>query len=137
MADATRRIEAELLVDLAAKVAARIMAASLGDAKIAQDVGDAVAADVARDWGGQNIYIPMALAAQRAERNAQIVKRHTGDNVSQLAAEYRLSEQAIYRIIATERDRLQAEREARLAASPGKAKTRQILVRGNLFDSLI
>ncbi len=134
MADA-RRIEAELLVDLAAKVAEQVMASMQVDAKRAQDIGDAVSSRVARDWGGQNVYIPMDHAAQRAERNAQIVERHTGDNVSQLAAEYRLSEQAIYRIIAAERDRRKAERDASPASSTATPKTRLVLVRASLFDS--
>lgn len=135
MADVTRRIEAELLADLSAKVAEQVLAAALCDAKRAQAIGDAVASGIARDWGGQNVYIPMDLAAQRAQRNAQILERYTGDNVSQLVVEFRLSEQAIYRIIAAERDRVKAEREASRAASPPKPKTRLVLVRASLFDS--
>ena len=134
MGDA-RRIEAELLQDLAAKVAEQVMASMQADAKHAQDIGDAVATAVARDWGGQNVYIPMDHAARLAERNAQIFARYTGDNVSQLAAEYRLSEQAIYRIITAMRARRKAEREAARASSTATRKTRFVLVRGSLFDS--
>lgn len=136
MADATRRIEAELLVDLAAKVAEQVVAALQVDAQRAQAIGDAVAVVIARDWGGQNVYIPMDHAAQRAERNAQILQRYSGDNVSQLSVEYRLSEQAIYRIIADERKRVRAEREAARASSSAKPKTRFVLVRGSLLDEI-
>ena len=52
-------------------------------------------------WGGQHIYFPRDIA----RRNARIYDDFNGENVDELARKYRLSDSAIYSVIATERER--------------------------------
>lgn len=96
---------AELLQDLADKLAAQVALRAGMDEDAARQIAQDIAGDVARDWGGQSIYIPMDLGAQRAARNERIFKEFTGDNQSELAAKYGLSVPAVYRILKEEIER--------------------------------
>ena len=49
--------------------------------------------------GGEVIYIPMLKSLANAARNGEIYKRFTGGNIRQLAAQYKLSQRQIRRII--------------------------------------
>lgn len=59
--------------------------------------------DLAEYAGGRQVYIPRVARLRRALRDAEIWEKFTGDNVSQLAREYRLTEQRIYNILAGKR----------------------------------
>jgi len=94
-----RQLGAELLQDLADKLAAHAQEAfGVSEAKAKRFAVEA-AGRVADDWGGQNIYMPMDLVGRRSERNDRLYRDFTGNNVPELATKYRLSVQCVYRIL--------------------------------------
>ena len=64
---------------------------------------------LAEHVGGRQIYLPTGAKVRHAIQHAEIMARFTGNNVSQLAQEYRMAEASIYRIIDKQR-RLQRRR---------------------------
>lgn len=99
MDETPRHIAAELLKDLADQ-AADLAREMLGATpRKAQDFGKEIAFRIAENWGGQNLYIPMDMAGRRSERNEQIYRRFNGANQAELALEYKLSVQMVYRIV--------------------------------------
>lgn len=67
-------------------------------------LGRIIADHLAKEWGGQNVYIPM----DNMRRNARLYDEFTGDNVHELAKKYRLSLARVYAIVADERSRRRA-----------------------------
>jgi Mor family transcriptional regulator len=94
----------ELLSSLAALVDDEARAGTAG-------LGERVARRMAREWGGQNLYLPI----DRARRARMIYEEFTGDNYSQIALRWRLAEPSIRRIVNRERKR----RDFRQATLPG------------------
>ena len=90
---------AELLSDLAAKVGEEVHSAGVADKKQAKTIGNHVAKRLAREWGGQNLYIPHGVLWDIDERDVEIFDKFDGTNQKELAREYGFSEQWIYRII--------------------------------------
>ena len=109
-----RNVGAELLVDLADNLTVMAMDMLGIPEAAARRFGQEAAARVADHWGGQAVYIPMDLAARMSTRNDEIYKSFTGDNVSELVRKFKLSRQAIYRIIHAERQR-RAPRQGNLS----------------------
>lgn len=99
-----RTVGAELLVDLADHVADILQRTLAVPADKAADVGNAAAVKIADLWGGQVLYIPKDMVGRQAARDAEIWKRFTGDNASELAMEFDLSVRHILRIIDRERE---------------------------------
>lgn len=95
----TRARVAELLSDLAAKVGEEVYSAGVADKKQAKTIGNHVAKRMAREWGGQNLYIPHGVLWDIDERDVEIFDKFDGTNQKELAREYGFSEQWIYRII--------------------------------------
>lgn len=104
------RPAAQLLQYLAVKIAADAESKLGIDARKAEDFGYRIAADVALDWGGQSMYIPMDAASSIANRNAEIYKKFNGQNEYDLAAEYGTSVRHINRIIKQELELRQPKR---------------------------
>lgn len=96
---------AELIRDMADKVAMRCTQEVQLQDEAAKQVGEIVSNLIIEEWGGQNIYVPLNIAYKREKRDAMILEEFTGDNVSELARKYNLSVQAVYRIIKKERER--------------------------------
>lgn len=84
--------------------------ASLGDSKAAT-VADAIVAEVAQTFGGQQVYFQL-----RSPYMARIIAASfTGDNVPELVARFRLSRGTIYKILQRERQaQKQKENQLRL-----------------------
>ena len=89
---------AELLADLVDKVADELQQKGI-DKTTAEEVGNNVAKRVARDWGGCNLYIPRGLLWGIDERDLEIFDKFDGSNHFELAKEYGLSVQWIYRLV--------------------------------------
>lgn len=98
----------ELLTDVAHKVAEMARATPPGVAP--DDFGRRVAAMLADDWGGLSVYIPKDKVRYVLQRNAEILARFTGDNIPDLARQYGISEQRVYVILKSERERRKARR---------------------------
>ncbi|AAU90956.1 MULTISPECIES: Mor transcription activator family protein [Methylococcus] len=99
MAEKKGRQARELLSDLAAKSAA--LACELGalPKDVAERFGLELSREVAAHWGGQLVYIPRNLPGELDRRDLEIFEKFRGDNHAELALEYRLSVQWIYRIV--------------------------------------
>ena len=78
---------AELLSDLAAKVGEEVHSAGVADKKQAKTIGNHVAKRMAREWGGQNLYIPHGVLWEIDERDVEIFDKFDGTNQKQLARE--------------------------------------------------
>ncbi len=101
----------ELLDDVAAKVSTLLLphvAQGMADA-----LGQRVADLLAEDWGGISVYVPKRTERRLAQRNARIYRAFTGDNVTDLAKEYGLSEVQVYTVIRAEREK-RGMKQARL-----------------------
>lgn len=99
----TRTVGAEFLIELA-EIIADLAQGTLGIPKDqAYQFGQEASAATADSWGGQIVYIPKDKTGKLARRDAEIYTRFRGENASELATEFDLSVQQIYRIIARER----------------------------------
>jgi len=80
---------------------------------IEHEAADQAAHDVLRrvmeDCGGEYFYVPKGLRLEAHRRDIEIWRKFRGDNHMQLAREYKLTKQYIYRIIA----RMRAQELAR------------------------
>jgi len=97
-------VSTELLEDLAAFLEDRLRKEAGLSKKIARNIGQSVAFEIAEHWGGQSLYFPKETAAKMRRRDSEIYGKFTGDNASALAKDFGLSVQCIYRIIARERN---------------------------------
>ncbi|WP_285907981.1 Mor transcription activator family protein [Pseudodesulfovibrio pelocollis] len=101
--DNPRTVGTEFLMELA-EIIAELAQGTLGIPKDQADkFGQEASAAIADSWGGQILYIPKDKTGKLARRDAEIYTRFRGENASELAAEFDLSVQQIYRIIARER----------------------------------
>ena len=108
----------ELLSDLAAKVSEEVLQRGV-DKAAAKAVGDSVAKRMAREWGGQNIYIPQGILWGIDERDLEIFEKFDGTNQRELTKEYGFSEQWIYRIVERVRQAKIKENQADLFSGCG------------------
>lgn len=96
---------AELLDDVASKVANMARCVPAVEETEARELGRRVADMLAEDWGGSNIYIPKNLAPRFRRRDAELYRAFTGHNIEELARKYGLTQQRVYSIIKAERAR--------------------------------
>lgn len=89
----------ELLVDLAEQCAVALRESAGLDRDKADQVGREIADRMAAHWGGQNIYFPMGLSIKLSRRDRQIYDKFNGHNQSDLAREFGVSLQWVYKII--------------------------------------
>lgn len=89
----------ELLLDLASHVAAQVKSLCGVSPEKADSVGLAVADLMSCHWGGQLLYFPKGMARKLSTRDMEIYTRFNGSNHADLAREYDVSLQHIYRII--------------------------------------
>lgn len=107
---------ADLLSDLAAKVA-QALAEKAGIAiQDAEEIGIDIAEAVAKDWGGQVIYVPKNLAYDVSKKHLEIYGKFTGHNHAELASEYNMAMPTVYRILRRVQARLQSENQSDLFA---------------------
>jgi len=59
----------------------------------------AIVKQLAKDWGGQQVYIPKSMMLELDERDRQIYKEFTGTNQPQLAKKYNMSVVRVYQIL--------------------------------------
>jgi Mor family transcriptional regulator len=92
-----RSTAVEFLGELGGVVAKLLRDRTELPADTANEIGTQAAALMARQWAGVQLYFPMGFVID--ERDWQIYKEFTGDNITELARKYRVSEVWIYRII--------------------------------------
>ncbi|MDR1945683.1 MAG: hypothetical protein LBQ51_00730 [Desulfovibrio sp.] len=102
MKDTSRTKGAELLNSLAAIVDDELRRGGT------EELGERVAYRVAREWGGQKLYMPM----DKDRRARMMYRLFNGRNYQQLVREFGRSDTTVRRIVEKERDRQRkAERE--------------------------
>lgn len=102
---------AALLQDV--EESARQVATDYGiSAPIAEQLGCAIAAQLAEDWAGQNITIPSDYLYRLSQRDMQIWQEHVdGVPVPALAKRYGIFERAIRKVLKRARQRAQAPQQ--------------------------
>ena len=103
----------ELITNLA-EILADLLREKGHDQVAANEIAFQAAESVRREFGGQLLYIPKGTAFDTGERDAEIYRKFDGQNTKELAHEYDLSEQTVYRILARVR---RAMREPQRASS--------------------
>lgn len=88
----------ELLADVADRAACILKGYGMGEQQ-AQDAGDAIADDLADNWGGQYITVPKDMQFRTAKRAQEIHDEFNGSNHEELARHHGLSVNAIYKIL--------------------------------------
>ena len=87
----------QFVENLTAKIVAVLVDRGFEPA-IAQDVAEDCAEYVRTDWGGQQIYIQLFSAADRARRDREIVEMWNGRNTRDVSLKYGLSATQVRRI---------------------------------------
>lgn len=80
---------AELLDDVAARVANMARYVPSVNETEARDFGRRVADMLAEEWGGSSVYIPKNLASRFRRRDAELYRAFTGHNIEELARKIR------------------------------------------------
>lgn len=81
----------------------------------AKKIAKEIAQQMCDQWGGQQVYFPFWIKIERQERDYKIYKEFKGDNHQELARKYKLSVQAIYRIINDIKSDEMEKRQSKLA----------------------
>lgn len=89
----------ELLIELAYYTSDTISQTLKISPELAAQIGEAVASRMLNTWGGQNIYFPMGLTWKLSERDREIYRAFNGHNHNELAKQFGLSVQWVYRVI--------------------------------------
>lgn len=88
----------EILQDMADKAAVFLVGEGLPDDR-AREVGRKLAEHIRQEWGGQMQYIPKGMLFELSQRDMEIFEKFRGDNYSQLAREYDLTEVRVRQIV--------------------------------------
>ncbi len=89
----------DVLVDLAEQAAVLLRNKAGLDQDQAEDIGREIALAMSNHWGGQLIYFAIGRFLGLSERDYEIFDKFTGENHAELAREYKLSVQHIYRVV--------------------------------------
>ncbi|GAB0056744.1 hypothetical protein SIID45300_01056 [Candidatus Magnetaquicoccaceae bacterium FCR-1] len=103
----------EILSDLADRTQALLADFGL-EAEAAEQIGFALADEIAASWGGQPIYIAKGTRFQLSKRDLQIFDEQRALGINGLAKKYKLSVQRVYKIIARIRQERIASRQKTL-----------------------
>lgn len=103
----------ELVTDLQDQVAARLTELKIDPAS-AHAIGVQVAEYITSNWGGQLIYIPKNHSGQLSARDLEIWDKFNGRNHAQLAKEYNLTVQHVYRVVKMMQERENEKRQNKL-----------------------
>lgn len=88
----------ELLADLADRISTKLLDHGLDNDR-SRDLGEAIAMEIAGEWGGQLLYIPKGKFNLLAKRDREIWAAFDGRNIKELVRQFQVTEQHIYRII--------------------------------------
>ncbi|TCJ95939.1 Mor family transcriptional regulator [Volucribacter psittacicida] len=89
----------EILVDLAEHIKMALMDKHKMSNEQAMQTGIDIAQKIAKDWGGEVIYIPRAILFTLNERDLKIWREFNGFNHRELARKYGVSMQWVYQIV--------------------------------------
>lgn len=103
----------ELIEHIAATVAATLVDRGV-EVVTARAAGQECAEAVSRDFGGQQIYVPMGKFLKLSQRDREIYARWNGRNDVALCREHGISERHLRRIIEAMRETDRRERQGSL-----------------------
>lgn len=89
----------ELLADLAKHVETELTKTGKIAPEQAKQIGVEIAQSIAKNWGGEVIYIPRNLVLLLSERDRRIFNEFNGYNHRALARKYQVSMQWVYKIV--------------------------------------
>lgn len=89
----------ELLIDLADHAAAALKEKTQLDKEACDQLGQEIAIRMAFNWGGQIVYFPEGHQLKVAELHLKIYNRFDGTNQAELATEFGISLQHVYRVL--------------------------------------
>jgi len=89
----------EILSEIAHHLATKLIDCGVGETKANEASFEAVEY-IRKLYGGQSPYIPRGCKFDSSERDKEIYKKYRGDNIPELAREYKLSIVSIYKIVA-------------------------------------
>lgn len=101
----------ETLVSIVSEEAVRVLGVS---PDVASLLGDEVATRFSGEFGGMMVYMPKGRVFHTSRLYRQIYDAFTGANHAELARDFRVSLQHIYRVVARERERDRIERQQAL-----------------------
>lgn len=88
-----------LLDEIAAHVSQLLAQMGVLNPEQATWAGQEAALELAKAWGGQLVYVPMALAHERQLRDHKVWAEFNGHNHAELAQKHGISVPWVYRII--------------------------------------
>ncbi len=89
----------ELMRDIATTATFILMQDYNQDEETAKKIGADVAMAFSKQCGGTQVYIPVGHAVKVSKRDMQIYEKFTGDNHNELAKEFGISVQWVYKVI--------------------------------------
>lgn len=98
MSDQMEHLRHQLLADTAERVARLLLDYNVPE-DAAEQCGSAVADDLATHWAGQNLTFPKDYRYKLTRRDLEIWDKFTGNNQRELAKEYNLTVNAVYRLL--------------------------------------
>ncbi|QBP11662.1 DNA-binding protein [Cupriavidus metallidurans] len=103
----------ELLSDISAHTSQVLREHGI-DSDVAEQAGDAVANQLAENWGGQQFTFPRDYFFRIAKRDLKIYEEFRGNNYAELARKHHMTARGLYKLIARVQKRLVAERQGDL-----------------------
>ncbi len=104
----------ELIRDVATMAQAILMKEYHQDEKTAKKMGVDVAVAFSKQCGGTQFYIPVGRFLKISKRDMQIYEKFTGDNHNELAKEFGISVQWVYKVIKTVKKQMQDKQQPKL-----------------------
>jgi Mor family transcriptional regulator len=93
----------DLLADLAAKIKASLTELAELDPNLSDHISNEVVNQMSDHWGGSLVYFPQGMSRKISARDLAIWEKFNGTNHPELAREYHISLQWVYRIVKTMR----------------------------------
>lgn len=103
----------ELFTEIADHVESVLKEYSI-DNQIAEQAGCAVSDHLAEHWGGSTFSFPKDFRYRISQRDQEILSKFTGTNHHQLAVEYGMTENTIYKILKRVQERNYDRRQIKL-----------------------
>ena len=89
----------DVLADLAKHIETELARTGKVEQEEAKHIGIEIAQTIAKNWGGELIYIPRNLVLLLSERDRKIFNEFDGSNHRELARKYQVSMQWVYKIV--------------------------------------
>jgi Mor family transcriptional regulator len=107
----------ELLIDIAEQVALRVKA-HVPNEEEARRIGYEVAEHIRNHHAGEMIYFPRGRKFEARRLHQELWEKFTGNNVPDLAKEYKMAEPSVYRILKFMKEQQERRSQMSLLGEP-------------------